>query len=211
MIVTAKSMNSSSTIWRKGGLQGPWCRYAGRSSDGNVACLFWLFYFLREVERKVIILEWRLQNLASIAAKKKNTKDLEWKEIQPVNAKGNQSWIFIGKTDAEAETPILWPSDGKKPIHLKRPLCWKRLKAGGKRDHRGWDGWMASLTRWTWVWVSSGSWWWTGKTGVLQSMGSQSQTRLSDWAELKLYYTTLFSFILCFSFWLLKITVHMTF
>ena len=136
---------------------------------------------------------------------------LEWKEIQPVNAKGNQSWIFIGKTDAEAETPILWPSDGKKPIHLKRPRCWKRLKAGGKRDHRGWDGWMASLTRWTWVWVSSGSWWWTGKTGVLQSMGSQSQTRLSDWAELKLYYTTLFSFILCFSFWLLKITVHMTF
>ena len=82
---------------------------------------------------------------------------LDWKEIQPVNAKGNQSWIFIGKTDAEAETPILWPSDGKKPIHLKRPRCWKRLKAGGKRDHRGWEGWMASLTQWTWVWVNSGS------------------------------------------------------
>ena len=50
----------------------------------------------------------------------------------------------------------------KKPTHLKRPWCWERLKAGGKRDDRGWDGWMASLTRWTWVWVSFGCWWWTG-------------------------------------------------
>ena len=55
----------------------------------------------------------------------------------------------------------------------KRPWCWKRLKAGGEVDKRGWDGWMASPTQWTWVWVSSGSWWWTGKPGVLQSMGSQ--------------------------------------
>ena len=55
----------------------------------------------------------------------------------------------------------------------KRPWCWKRLKAGGEGDDRGWDGWMASLTRWTWVWVSSVSWWWTGKPGVLQFMGSQ--------------------------------------
>ena len=51
-------------------------------------------------------------------------------------------------------------------------------------DHRGWDGWMASLTRWTWVWVKSGSWWWTGRPGVLWFMGSQSRTRLSDWTEL---------------------------
>ena len=56
--------------------------------------------------------------------------------------------------------------------HLKRPWCWERLKAG-EGDVRGWDGWMASLTRCTWVWASSGSWWWTGKPGVLQSMGSQ--------------------------------------
>ena len=58
------------------------------------------------------------------------------------------------------------------------------LKAGGDRDDRGWDGWMASLTRWTWVWASSRNWWWPGKPGVLQSMGLQSQTRLSDWTEL---------------------------
>ena len=57
--------------------------------------------------------------------------------------------------------------------HWKRPWCWERLKAGGEGDDRGWDGWMASLTRWTWVWVSSNSWWWTGRPGVLQSMGSQ--------------------------------------
>ena len=57
--------------------------------------------------------------------------------------------------------------------HLKRPLCSERLMAGGEGDKRGWDGWMASLTQWTWVWVSSGSWWWTGKPGVLQSIGSQ--------------------------------------
>ena len=57
--------------------------------------------------------------------------------------------------------------------HLKIPWCWERLKAGGEGDNRGWDGWMASPTQWTWAWVSSGSWWWTGKPGMLQSMGSQ--------------------------------------
>ena len=57
--------------------------------------------------------------------------------------------------------------------HLKRPWCWEWLKAGGEGDDRGWDGWMASLTQWTWVWVSSGSWWWTRKPSILQSVGSQ--------------------------------------
>ena len=58
-------------------------------------------------------------------------------------------------------------------IHWERPWCWQRLK-GGEGDDRGWDGWMASPTQWTWVWVNSGSWWWTGRPGVLQSMGSQT-------------------------------------
>ena len=57
--------------------------------------------------------------------------------------------------------------------HWKRPWCWERLKVGGEGDDRGWDGWMASLTRWTWVWASPGGWWWAGLPGVLQSMGSQ--------------------------------------
>ena len=57
--------------------------------------------------------------------------------------------------------------------HLKRPWCWEGLKAGGEGDDRRWDGWMASLTQWRWVWVNSGSWWWTGRPGIVQSMGSQ--------------------------------------
>ena len=57
--------------------------------------------------------------------------------------------------------------------HLKRPWCWERLKAGGEGDDRGWDGWMASPTQWTWVSVNTRSWWWTGRPGVLRFMGSQ--------------------------------------
>ena len=64
--------------------------------------------------------------------------------------------------------------------HLKRPWCWERLKVGGEGDDRGWDGWMASWTQWTWGWVNSGSWWWTGRPGVLQSLGSQRVRH--DWA-----------------------------
>ena len=60
----------------------------------------------------------------------------------------------------------------KEPTHLKRPCCWERLKAGGEGDDRGWDGWMASQTQWTWVWVDSENWWWTGRPCVLQSIGS---------------------------------------
>ena len=117
---------------------------------------------------------------------------LDCKEIQPVHSKGNQSWIVIGRTDAEAEIPVLWPPDVK---NWKRPWCWERLKAGGEGDDRGWDGWKASLTRWTWVWVSSGSWWRTGKPGVLQSMGSQSWTRLNNWTELKRHFVCHTEFI----------------
>ena len=64
--------------------------------------------------------------------------------------------------------------------HLKSPWCWERLRAGGEGDNRGWDGWMASPTQWTWVWVDSRSWWWTGRPGVLQFMGSQRVRH--DWA-----------------------------
>ena len=67
---------------------------------------------------------------------------------------------------------------------LERPWCWERLTAGGEGDDGGWDGWMASPTQWTWVWVNSTSWCWIGRPDVLQSMRSQSQTQLSDWTEL---------------------------
>ena len=62
---------------------------------------------------------------------------------------------------------------------FEKTLCWERLKAGGEGDDRGWDGWMASSIQWTWIWVNSGSWWWTGKPGVLQSM--ESQRVRHDW------------------------------
>ena len=97
---------------------------------------------------------------------------LDCKEVKPVNSKGNQSWIFIGRTDTEAGAPIFWLLDAKNWLTGKDPDCRERLKAG-EGDDRGWDGWMASPTWWTWVWASSGSWWWTGRPGVLQSMGSQ--------------------------------------
>ena len=95
---------------------------------------------------------------------------LDCKEIKPVNAKGNQSWIFIGTTDGEAETPILWPPNAKNRLIGKDPDAGKdwRLK-----DDRGWVDWMAPSIQWIWVYIGSGSWWWTGGPGMLQSMGSQ--------------------------------------
>ena len=71
------------------------------------------------------------------------------------------------------------------PDHWKRPQCWERLKARGEGDDRGWDGWMASQSRWTWVWASSKNWWWTGKPGMLQSKGvtESDTTERLNWTE----------------------------
>ena len=97
---------------------------------------------------------------------------LDCKEIQPVHPKGNQSWIFIGRTDPEAETPIFWPPDMKSWLIGKDPDAgkdWRREEKGMTEDEMvGWHH-----PQWTWAWASSGSWWWTGKPGVLQSIGSQ--------------------------------------
>ena len=102
---------------------------------------------------------WALKNwfFGTVVLEKSLESPLDCKEIQPVHPKGDQSRVFIGGTDVEAETNTLatWC---RELIHLKRPWCWERLRAG-EGDDRGWDGWMASLTQWTWVWVDSGSWW----------------------------------------------------
>ena len=95
---------------------------------------------------------------------------MDCKEIEPVHPKGDQSWVFIARTDVEAETSILWPP------YVNNCLIWKDPDAGKdwtqeEKGKMGWDGWMASPSQWTWVWKSSRSWWWTGKPGVLQSMG----------------------------------------
>ena len=95
---------------------------------------------------------------------------LDFKEIQPVRMSVLgvhwKDWCWSWNSN----TLATWCEE---LTHLKRPWCWKRWRAGGEGDDRGWDGWMASLTQWTWVWVDSRCWWWTGRSGVLQFMGSQ--------------------------------------
>ena len=98
---------------------------------------------------------------------------LDCKEIQAVHSEGDQPWDFFGRNDAKAETAVLWPPQCEELTHWKRLWCWEGLGAGGEGYDRGWDGWMASLTWWTWVWVNSGCWWWTGRPGVLQFMESR--------------------------------------
>ena len=136
---------------------------------------------------------WRIDTFGVCILMEKTLESLlDCKEIQPVNPKGNLFWIFFGRTDAE--TPVLWsPDDHKELTHWKRSWCWEGLKEGGEGDSRGWDDWMTSRTRWTWVWASSRSWWWTGKPGVLQSMGSQRVghdwvTEL-NWRHVEFYWT----------------------
>ena len=97
---------------------------------------------------------------------------LDCKEIKLVNPEGNWSWIFNGRTDAEGETPILWPLNMKNWL-IGKTLMLGKIEGRRRRGYRGWDCWVASPTQWTWVWASSGSRWWTGKPGMLQSLGSQ--------------------------------------
>ena len=97
----------------------------------------------------------RLQGEPTSQSSRKSVLNIHWKDWCC-------SWNF--------NTLATW---GKELTHLKRPWCWERLRAGGEGDNRGWDGCMASPTQWTWVWVNSGHRWWTGRPGVLQSMGLQ--------------------------------------
>ena len=114
-----------------------------------------------------------------MALEKTLESPLDCKEIQPAHSKEDQPWVFFGRNDAKAETPVLWPP------HVKSWLTGKDSDAGRDwgQEEKGTteeDGWMASLTRWTRVWVNSGSWWWTGRPGVLWYMGSQRVGH--DWA-----------------------------
>ena len=95
--------------------------------------------------------------------------------------------------------------------HWKRLWCWEGLGAEGEGDDRGWDGWMASLTRWTWVWVISRSWWWTGRPGVLRFMGSQKVGHGHDWATELNWTETVFLFCNashCVCRWFLALLCH---
>ena len=98
---------------------------------------------------------------------------LDCKEIQPVHRKGDQSWVFIGRTDVEAETPtlghLIWRVNS-----LEKTLMLEKNWRQEQKGMREWDDWMP------WVWANSGRWWRTGKPGMLQSMGSQRVGH--DWA-----------------------------
>ena len=114
----------------------------------------------------------------TVVLEKTLASPLDCKEIQQVQRKSVLSvnlkdWCWSWNSN----TLATWCEE---LTHLKIPWCWERLRAGEEADDRGWDGWMASPTQWAWVWVSSGSWWWTGRLGMLQSMGSQRVGH--DWA-----------------------------
>ena len=116
---------------------------------------------------------WTLKNwfFWTLVLEKTLERPLDSKESQPVHPKGDQSWVFIGRTDIEAEAPILWPPDAE------GWLIWKCPGAGKdwRQEEKG-----ESPTQWTWVWVVFGSWWWTGRPGVLQFIGWQRVWH--DWA-----------------------------
>ena len=123
---------------------------------------------------------WVLKNWCfwTVVLEKTLESPLDSKEIKPVNPKGKsvlnihwKGWCWSSSTLA-----TWW----EELTHWKRPRCWKRLKAGGEGNNRRWDGWVVSLTQYTWVWESSRSWWWTVRPGVVQSMGSQRVVH--DWA-----------------------------
>ena len=102
----------------------------------------------------------------TVVLKKTLESPLDYKEIQLVHPKWDHSWVFIGRTDAKAETPILWPPHAKSWLIRKNPDAGKDWRQEEK-GMTGQDSWMASPTQWTYVWASSESWWWTGKLGML--------------------------------------------
>ena len=118
----------------------------------------------------------------TLLLEKKLESPLDCKEIQLIYHKGDQSWMFFGRTGIETETSVLWPPDAK------NWLIWKDPDAGknwGQEENgtTGWDGWMASPTKWTWVWVNSGSWWWTEAWCAAVHRVGKSRTCLSNWTE----------------------------
>ena len=124
---------------------------------------------------------WALRNwcLWTVMLEKTLMSLLHCKAIQLVDPNGNQSWIFIGKTDAETKAPKLWPPDAKNWLIGKEPDAGKDWRQEKGRTEDEIVEWLtrsthSSLSQWTWVWASSRSWWWTGKPAVLQSMVCQN-------------------------------------
>ena len=138
---------------------------------------------------------WVLENwyFRIVVWKKTLESPLDSKEIKPVNPKGNQPWLFVGRTGAETKAPTLWPSDEKSRL-IKKSLMLGKIKVGVEREDRWWDGWMAPLTQWIWVWANQEvdkdrESWGAAVYGV-----TKSQIWLSDWTTT---YVTSCQFLLC--------------
>ena len=126
--------------------------------------------------------------LWTVVLEKTLESPLDCKKIQPVHSKGDQSWVFFGRNDAKAETPVLWPP------HEKSWLIGKDCNAGRdwEQEEKGMtEDRMASLTQWTWVWVNSGSWWWKGGLVCCNSWGykESDMTEQLNWTELNEFWT----------------------
>ena len=136
---------------------------------------------------------WALKNWCfwTMVLEKTLESPLDCKEIQPVYPKGDQSWMFIGRTDVEAETPVLWPPDAKSWL-IRKDLMLGKIegrKRRGQQRMRWLDGITDSMDM---NWVNSGSWWWTGRPGMLRFMGSQgvrhnwaTELNLTEWMSVK--------------------------
>ena len=109
--------------------------------------------------------------LGTVVLVKTPESALDSREIKPVNLKGNQHWILVGRTDAEAEAPVFWPCNVAES--LEKTLMLGRIEGKGEEGVRRWDGWMTSLMQWAWTWANLGRRWETGRPGVLHSLGSQ--------------------------------------
>ena len=138
-----------------------------------------------ELDRKE---SWEPKNWCfwTVVLEKTLESPLDWKKIQPVHPKGDQSWNVHWKDwcwSWNSSTLATWCEE---LTHWKRPWCWERLKAGGEGEDREWDSWMASPTQWTWVWVNSGSWRWTGKAwcAAIHEVSELDTTEWLDWTEL---------------------------
>ena len=136
---------------------------------------------------------WALKNWCfwTMVLEKTLESPLDCKEIQPVHPKGDQSWMFIGRTDVEVETPVFWPPDAKSWL-IRKDLKLGKIegrKRRGQRRMRWLDGITDSMDM---NWVNSGSWWWTGRPGMLPFMGSQgvrhnwaTELNLTEWMSIK--------------------------
>ena len=122
--------------------------------------------------------------LQTVVLEKTLERPLNCMEVKSVHPKGNQTWIFNGRTGAEAEALILWLPDEKSWLIGKRPWCWENVRAGEEEGDRGWDGWMASLTQWTGVWANSRRWWRTREAwrAAVHGVAKSLRTWLSNWA-----------------------------